>query len=237
MRIYLTILTISFAANLSAQPDATSRPRAREIGLAPGVLPTGELNAITDVPGVKVGQVTIWRGSDVRTGVTTILPHDGNLFQEKVPGAIHLGNAFGKLIGYTQVRELGYIESPIVLTGTLAVWNAANGVVSYLMELPGNENVRSFNPVVGETNDGGLNDIRGRHVKEEHVLESIRSASGGPVQEGVVGAGTGTSAFGWKSGIGTSSRKLPQSLGGYTVGVLVQSNYGGILQMDGLPVG
>ena len=237
MRIYLTILTISFAVNLSAQPDATSRPRARDLGLAPGVLLTGELNAITDVPGVKVGQVTIWRGSDVRTGVTTILPHGGNLFQEKVPGAIHLGNAFGKLVGYTQVRELGYIESPIVLTGTLAVWNAANGVVSYLMGLPGKENVRSFNPVVGETNDGGLNDIRGRHVKEEHVLESIRSASGGPVQEGVVGAGTGTSAFGWKGGIGTSSRKLPQSLGGYTVGVLVQSNYGGILQMDGLPVG
>ena len=237
MLIHLTILTISFAVNLSAQPDATSRPRARDLGLAPGVLLTGELNAITDVPGVKVGQVTIWRGSDVRTGGTTILPHGGNLFQEKVPGAIHLGNAFGKLVGYTQVRELGYIESPIVLTGTLAVWNAANGVVSYLMGLPGNENVRSFNPVVGETNDGGLNDIRGRHVKEEHVLESIRSASGGPVQEGVVGAGTGTSAFGWKGGIGTSSRKLPQSLGGYTVGVLVQSNYGGILQMDGLPVG
>ena len=220
-----------------AQPDATSRPRARDIGIAPGVLPTGELNAITDVAGVLVGQVTIWKGDDVRTGVTTILPHGRNLFQEKVPAAIHLGNAYGKLIGYTQVRELGFIESPIVLTGTLAVWNAANGVLTYLMGLPGNENVNSFNPIVGETNDGTLNDIRGRHVKEEHVLESIRIASGGPVQEGVVGAGTGTSAFGWKGGIGTSSRKLPERLGGYTLGVLVQSNYGGVLQMDGLPVG
>lgn len=220
-----------------AQPDASSRPRARDIGLAPGVLPTGKLNAITDVAGVLVGQVTIWEGDDIRTGVTTILPHDGNLFQEKVPAAIYLGNAHGKLIGYTQVEEKGFIESPIVLTGTLAVWNAANAVLTYLMELPGNETVNSFNPIVGETNDGGLNDIRGRHVHESHVLESIRIASAGEVAEGVVGAGTGTSAFGWKGGIGTSSRKLPQSLGGYTVGALVQSNYGGILQMDGLPVG
>jgi D-aminopeptidase len=225
------------AATVLAQPDASSRPRARDIGIAPGVLPPGELNAITDVAGVLVGQVTIWEGDDVRTGVTTILPHDGNLFQEKVPAAIHLGNAYGKLIGYTQVRELGQIESPIVLTGTLAVWNAANGVLTHLMGLPGNENVDSFNPIVGETNDGSLNDIRGRHVKEAHVLESIGIASSGPVHEGVVGAGTGTSAFGWKGGIGTSSRKLPESLGGYTVGALVQSNYGGVLQMDGLPLG
>lgn len=220
-----------------AQPDASSRPRARDLGIRPGVLEPAPLNAITDVSGVKVGQVTIWKGDDVRTGVTTILPHDGNLFQEKVPGAIYLGNAFGKLVGYTQVKELGFIESPIVLTGTLAVWNAANGIVTYLMALPGNEDVHSFNPVVGETNDGGLNDIRGRHVKEEDVLESIRNARGGPVQEGVVGAGTGTTAFGWKGGIGTSSRRLPESMGGYTVGVLVQSNFGGVLQMDGLPVG
>ena len=220
-----------------AQPDASSRPRARDIGIAPGVLEPGELNAITDVDGVLVGQVTIWKGDDIRTGVTTVLPHGGNVFQEKVPAAIHLGNARGKLVGYTQVREFGFIESPIVLTGTLAVWNAANGVLTYLMELPGNETENSFNPIVGETNDGGLNDIRGRHVKEAHVLESIRVATGGPVQEGVVGAGTGTSAFGWKGGIGTSSRKLPESLGGYTVGALIQSNYGGILQMDGLPIG
>ena len=237
MKIWFLLGMCCITVKVAAQPDASSRPRARDIGLTPGVLSTGELNSITDVPGVKVGQVTIWEGSDVRTGVTTILPHDGNLFQEKVPAAIHLGNAFGKLVGYTQVRELGYIESPIVLTDTLAVWNAANAVVSYLMNLPGNEEIRSFNPVVGETNSGRLNDIRGRHVKESHVLESIRNAIGGPVQEGVVGAGTGTSAFGWKAGIGTSSRRLPESLGGYTLGVLVQSNYGGVLQMDGLPVG
>ena len=237
MRVVIAIVLSCCAATASAQPDASSRPRARDIGIAPGVLPTGELNAISDVAGVLVGQVTIWEGDDVRTGVTTILPHSGNLFQKKVPAAIYLGNAFGKLVGYTQVRELGFIESPIVLTGTLAVWNAANGVLTYLMGLPGNENVNSFNPIVGETNDGTLNDIRGRHVKEEHVLESIRIASGGPVQEGVVGAGTGTSAFGWKGGIGTSSRKLPERLGGYTVGALIQSNYGGVLQMDGLPVG
>ena len=237
MRVVNAIVLSCCAATALAQPDASSRPRARDIGIAPGVLPTGELNAITDVAGVLVGQVTIWEGNDVRTGVTTILPHGGNLFQEKVPAAIHVGNAFGKLVGYTQVRELGFIESPIVLTGTLAVWNAANGVLTYLMGLPGNENVNSFNPIVGETNDGILNDIRGRHVKEVHVLKSILIASGGPVQEGVVGAGTGTSAFGWKGGIGTSSRKLPQSLGGYTVGALIQSNYGGVLQMDGLPLG
>jgi D-aminopeptidase len=237
LRVVIAIVLSCCAATLGAQPDATSRPRARDIGIAPGVLPTGELNAITDVAGVLVGQVTIWKGDDVRTGVTTILPHSGNLFQEKVPAAIYLGNAYGKLVGYTQVRELGFIESPIVLTGTLAVWNAANGVLTYLMGLPGNENVNSFNPIVGETNDGDLNDIRSRHVKEKHVLESIRIASAGPVQEGVVGAGTGTSAFGWKGGIGTSSRKLPERLGGYTVGALIQSNYGGVLQMDGLPLG
>ena len=237
MRITFAFWIALCASTALAQPDNSSRPRARDIGLAPGVLSPGPLNAITDVGGVKVGQVTIWEGDAIRTGVTVILPHDGNIFQEKVPGAIHLGNAFGKLIGYTQVKELGYIESPIVLTGTLAVWNAANGALTYLMGLPGNENVRSFNPVVGETNDGFLNDIRGRHVKEAHVLRAIEAASGGPVAEGVVGAGTGTSAFGWKGGIGTSSRALPDTLGGYTVGVLVQSNYGGVLQMDGIPVG
>jgi D-aminopeptidase len=227
----------SMGTNALAQPDASSRPRARDIGLAPGVLKTGPLNAITDVGGVLVGQVTIWEGDGVRTGVTAILPHGGNLFQEKVPGAIYLGNAFGKLVGYTQVQELGFIETPVVLTNTLSVWEAANAVVTHLLALPGNEEVRSINPVIGETNDGYLNDIRGRHVQERHVLEAIREATGGPVAEGVVGAGTGTVAFGWKGGIGTSSRVLPESLGGYTLGVLVQSNYGGVLSMDGLPVG
>ena len=239
LSIVFAALFVAFTVSgkIEAQPDASFRPRARDIGLVPGVLPTGSLNAITDVPGVKVGQITIWEGDEVRTGVTTILPHNENLFQEKVPAAIHLGNAFGKLIGYTQIRELGFIESPIVLTNTLSVWEAANAIVTYLMTLPGNEDVRSFNPIVGETNDGYLNDIRSRHVKEAHVLESIEKAKDGPVQEGVVGAGTGTSAFGWKGGIGTSSRRLPENLGGYTVGALVQSNYGGVLQMDGLPVG
>lgn len=237
LRLAVAVILVCSAVHAVAQPDASSRPRARDIGLAPGVLTPGELNAITDVDGVLVGQVTIWEGDHIRTGVTTILPHGGNIFQEKVPSAMYLGNAFGKLIGYTQVRELGFLESPIVLTGTLAVWNAANAVVTHLMALPGNEDIDSFNPVVGETNDGDLNDLRGRHVQEAHVLESIRIASGGPVQEGVVGAGTGTTAFGWKGGIGTSSRKLPEHLGGHTVGVLVQSNYGGVLQMDGLPIG
>jgi D-aminopeptidase len=228
---------IAMASPSSAQPDASRRPRARDIGLAPGVLKPGPLNAITDVAGVLVGQVTLWEGDNVRTGVTAILPHGGNLFQEKVPGAIYLGNAFGKLIGYTQVQELGFIETPIVLTSTLSVWEAADAIVTHILGLPGNEEVRSINPVVGETNDGYLNDIRGRHVREQHVLEAIGKARGGPVAEGVVGAGTGTVAFGWKGGIGTSSRVLPDSVGGYTVGVLVQSNYGGVLSMDGLPVG
>ncbi len=206
-------------------------------GSPPGSSRRGPSTPSPTSPACAWVKLRFWEGDNVRTGVTVILPHDGNLFQEKVPGAIYLGNAFGKLIGYSQVQELGNIESPIVLTGTLAVWHAADAVVTYLMALPGNEEVRSFNPVVGETNDGYLNDIRGRHVEERHVLEAIRTAKGGPVQEGVVGAGTGTVAFGWKGGIGTSSRKLPENLGGYTVGVLVQSNYGGVLQMDGLPVG
>ncbi len=231
----------ALAAGLLAAPLALgqgdARPRARDIGLAPGVLDPGPQNAITDVPGVQVGQVTITEGDHIRTGVTAILPHAGNIFQDKVPGAIHIGNAFGKLVGSTQVVELGTIETPIVLTNTLSVWDAARAVVTHVLGLPGNENVGSVNPLVGETNDGYLNDIRGLHVKESHVLEAIRSASSGPVAEGAVGAGTGTSAFGWKGGIGTSSRRLPESLGGYTVGTLVQSNYGGILIMDGIPVG
>ena len=229
------------AACLLAAPLALgqgdSRPRARDIGLSPGVLDPGPLNAITDVPGVLVGQVTLMEGDHIRTGVTAILPHAGNVFQEKVPGAVHIGNAFGKLAGSTQVVELGTIETPVVLTNTLSVWDAARAVVTYTLGLPGNEDVRSVNPLVGETNDGFLNDIRGLHVEERHVLEAIRTASAGPVAEGAVGAGTGTSAFGWKGGIGTSSRRLPGSLGGYTVGAMVQSNYGGVLVMDGLPVG
>jgi len=215
----------------------SGRPRARDIGVMPGVLQTGPLNAITDVQGVRVGHVTLVEGDSVRTGVTAILPHGGNLFQDKVPAAIHIGNAFGKLVGSTQVEELGFIETPIVLTNTLSVWEAANAVLTYTLALSGNEDVRSVNPVVGETNDGYLNDIRGRHVKEEHVLAAIRGAEAGPVPEGSVGAGAGTICFGFKGGIGTSSRRLPDSLGGYTVGVLVQSNFGGVLQMDGLPVG
>ena len=231
----------ALAACLLAAPPALgqgdARPRARDIGLSPGVLDPGPENAITDVPGVLVGHVTLTEGDHIRTGVTAIVPHDGNIFQEKVPGAVHIGNAFGKLAGSTQVVELGTIETPIVLTNTLSVWDAARAVVTYVLGQPGNEDVRSVNPLVGETNDGFLNNIRGLHVKESHVLEAIRTASAGPVAEGAVGAGTGTSAFGWKGGIGTSSRRLPQGLGGYTVGALIQSNYGGVLVMDGIPVG
>ena len=235
-RIAACLAVALLAAPLAPGQD-DSRPRARDIGLSPGVLDPGPHNAITDVPGVLVGQVTLMEGDHIRTGVTAILPHAGNIFQEKVPGAVHIGNAFGKLAGSTQVVELGTIETPVVLTNTLSVWDAARAVVTYTLGLPGNENVRSVNPLVGETNDGFLNNIRGLHVKESHVLEAIRTASPGPVAEGAVGAGTGTSAFGWKGGIGTSSRRLPESLGGYTVGALIQSNYGGVLVMDGIPVG
>ena len=231
------VLAICLLAAPLALGQGDSRPRARDIGLSPGVLDPGPHNAITDVPGVLVGQVTLMEGDHIRTGVTAILPHAGNVFQEKVPGAVHIGNAFGKLAGSTQVVELGTVETPVVLTNTLSVWDAARAVVTYTLGLPGNENVRSVNPLVGETNDGFLNNIRGLHVKESHVLEAIRTASAGPVAEGAVGAGTGTSAFGWKGGIGTSSRRLPESLGGYTVGALIQSNYGGVLVMDGIPVG
>ena len=212
------------------------RPRAREIGIAPGAGAPGALNAITDVPGVRVGQTTVVSGDTVRTGVTAILPHEGNLFREKVPGAVFVGNAFGKLAGSTQVRELGTIETPIVLTNTLAVGTAVDAVVRWTLEQPGNAAVRSVNALVGETNDGGLNDIRGLHVTREHVVSAITGARNGPVEEGAVGAGTGTIAFGWKGGIGSSSRVVRQ--GGtegsaWTVGVLVQSNYGGRLTIDG----
>jgi D-aminopeptidase len=216
---------------------AEVRPRARDLGLAPGVFPPGALNAITDVDGVAVGHVTLVEGERVRTGVTAVVPHAGNVFQEKVAGAVFVGNAFGKLAGSTQVEELGTIETPIVLTNTLSVGTALDAVVEDTLARPGNEQVRSVNAVVGETNDGALNDIRGRHVRREHVLEAIRGARTGPVEEGSVGAGTGTRAFGWKAGIGTASRLLPARYGGYALGVLVQSNFGGVLTMDGVPVG
>ncbi|WP_299703618.1 P1 family peptidase [uncultured Pontibacter sp.] len=217
--------------------EGQERKRARDYGIRIGVLPTGTHNAITDVKGVRVGHSTLISGKEVRTGVTAILPHEGNLFQNKVPAAVYVGNGFGKLAGSTQVRELGNLESPIILTNTLGVATAMNAVVGYTLQLPGNEQVQSVNALVGETNDGYLNDIRGRHVTEEHVLEAIRQAQPGAVAEGNVGAGTGTVCFGYKGGIGTASRKLPASLGGYTVGVLVQSNFGGVLQIDGVPVG
>ncbi|MEW6131376.1 MAG: P1 family peptidase [Acidobacteriota bacterium] len=213
------------------------RSRARDLGLRIGVLPTGTLNAITDVAGVRVGHTTLIRGDNLRTGVTAILPHGGNLFREKVPGAVFIGNAFGKLAGSTQVNELGEIETPILLTSTLNVPRVADAVIDYMLALDGNTDVQSINPLVGETNDGGLNDIRSRPVTKEDVLNAINNAKAGEVEEGAVGAGTGTIAFGFKGGIGTSSRKLSASLGGFTVGVLVQSNFGGILTINGAPVG
>lgn len=211
--------------------------RLRELGVKIGILPTGKLNAITDVMGVKVGQTTLNAGDSIRTGATVILPHDGNVFQQKIPAAIELGNGFGKLAGYSQVAELGNIETPIVLTNTLNVSTAAAALVDWTLTQKGNENVRSVNPIVGETNDSYLNDIRGRHVKQSDVIKALQTASSGSVEEGAVGAGTGTVCFGWKGGIGTSSRKLPAVLGGYTVGVLVQTNFGGVLEVAGAPVG
>jgi len=230
----IALLLVS-AAPQDQTPNA--RPRASDLGLKVGVLPTGPLDAITDVAGVEVGHTTIIRGDDIRTGVTATLPHSGNLFREKVPGAVFVGNAFGKLVGSTQVEELGEIETPILLTSTLSVPRVADSLISYMLGLPGNEDVQSINPLVGETNDGYLNDIRGRHITPEDVFAAIKSAKGGPVEEGSVGAGTGTVAFGFKGGIGTSSRRLPPKLGGYTVGVLVQTNFGGVLTIAGAPVG
>jgi D-aminopeptidase len=233
---WTTLAAILFMAIPIQQPD---RPRARDLGIAPGALTPGPLNAITDVDGVRAGHVTIVEGDTVRTGVTAILPHGGNLFQDKVAGAVFVGNAFGKLAGSTQVQELGTIETPIVLTNTLSVGTAVDAVVRWTTAQAGNENVRSVNAVVGETNDGGLNDIRGHHVTRDHVIRAIATATSGAVEEGAVGAGTGTIAFGWKGGIGTSSRLVPQGTGSnanWTVGVLVQSNYGGKLVIDGVPV-
>jgi D-aminopeptidase len=234
-QVFVPALLICLGTSTAMQAQPTKRPR--EYGINFGVLPTGAHNAITDVPGVRVGQVTLKEGDNVRTGVTAILPHTGNLFQQKLPAAIYIGNGFGKLMGYSQVEELGTLESPIVLTNTLSVATAADAVVDYTLTQSGNEQVRSVNPVIGETNDGFLNDIRGRHVKKQHVLEAITQAKAGPVVEGNVGAGTGTVCFGYKGGIGTSSRKLPASLDGYTVGVLVQTNFGGVLQIAGVPIG
>jgi len=213
---------------------AQTRPRARDVGIAPGVFPPGPLNAITDVADVRVGHTTIVEGDSVRTGVTAIVPHGGNVFQEKVAGAVFVGNAFGKLAGSTQVAELGTIETPIVLTNTLSVGVAVDALVRYTLSQRGNEQVRSVNAVVGETNDGGLNDIRGLHVTTKHVLDAIANARTGPVAEGAVGAGTGTICYGWKGGIGTSSRKLDRT--GYTVGVLAQTNFGGNLTIAGVPI-
>ncbi|OGU25821.1 MAG: aminopeptidase [Ignavibacteria bacterium GWA2_54_16] len=230
------LLVLMFATQ-SLLPQSTERPRLRELGVEIGIFQTGKHNAITDVPGVLVGHRTVIEGDNIRTGVTAILPHEGNLFREKIPAALYVGNGFGKLVGATQLEELGQIETPILLTNTLSVWDAARGAVDFMLALPGNENVRSINPIVGETNDGGLNDIRGRAVTSQHAIEAIRQAATGPVAEGCVGAGTGTVCFGWKGGIGTSSRVLPTSLGGYTVGVLVQTNFGGILDIAGVPVG
>ncbi len=221
----------------SMAQDAGLKPSVRDWGRAPGVLPTGPLNAITDVEGVRVGQVTLNHGAGVRTGVTAIIPHGGDVFRDRVPAALKVANGYGKLAGATQIRELGELETPIVLTNTLSVAAAMEGIIRWTLDQPGHEDIRSVNAVVGETNDGGLNDIRGLHVTPAHVIEAITTARTGPVAEGAVGAGTGTIAFGFKGGIGTSSRRLPQSLGGHTVGVLVQSNYGGLLTIDGVPVG
>jgi len=224
---------------LGAMPLAAQepRPRARDLGLAPGVFPPGPLNAITDVAGVRVGHVTLIEGDSVRTGVTAIVPHAGNIFQSKPTAGVFVGNAFGKLAGSTQVQELGTLETPVILTNTLSVPAGMEGAIRWTLAQPGNESVLSVNALVGETNDGALNDVRGLHVRPDHVIAAIKAAAAGPVAEGSVGAGTGTSCYGWKGGIGTASRKLPAKLGGYTVGVLVQSNFGGVLTMDGVPVG
>lgn len=232
-----TFLALSTAAALAQPLKKEDRPRARDLGIKPGAFDPGTWNAITDVAGVRVGQLTLVQGTSVRTGVTVVVPHPGNLFLDKVAGAVFVGNAFGKLAGSTQVNELGDIETPIVLTNTLSVGAAMEAVVSWTLSQRGNERVRSVNALIGETNDGGLNDIRGMHIRSGHVIEALQDARTGPVEEGTVGAGTGTECFGWKGGIGTSSRKLPARFGGYVLGVLVQSNFGGTLTMGGAPVG
>lgn len=235
MKLAATCIAFAvFSIQLAAQEP---RVRARALGVAPGIFRTGEHNAITDVAGVRVGHATLVAGDSVNTGVTAILPHSGNLFFDRVPAAVHVGNAYGKLLGSTQVKELGELETPILLTCTLCIWRAADAMVTELLAMPGMERVGSINPVVGETNDGGLNAIRSRPVTPDMVRAAPRSAASGPVAEGSIGAGAGTVAFEWKGGIGTSSRRLPAPLGGWMVGVLVQSNFGGVLQVLGVPVG
>jgi D-aminopeptidase len=232
------LLSLVLTAVITSTPLAQQRPRARDLGVTPGLLQPGPGNAITDVPGVRVGQATVRGGDSVRTGVTAILPHGGNLFRDRVPAAIHVGNGFGKLIGMTQVSELGELETPILLTCTLCVWKAADAMVDYLLSRQGMAEVRSINPVVGETNDGyALNAIRRRPIEERHVRTALEGAADGPVDEGSVGAGTGTVAFGWKGGIGTSSRLVKAADSSWTLGVLVQSNFGGDLHILGVPVG
>jgi D-aminopeptidase len=233
---FLAIIFLMVCAFCALGNDE-KKPRAREVGLITGILPPGKYNAITDVPEVLVGQVTLIRGDDIRTGVTVILPHKGNIYQEKVPAAVYVGNGYGKLTGSTQIEELGEMETPILLTNTLNVPKVADAVIDYILSLPRNESVFSINPVVGETNDGWLNNIKKRAVSKEDVLDAIRNARSGPVEEGAVGAGTGTTCYGFKGGIGTASRVLPRSAGGYTVGVLVQTNFGGVLTINGAPVG
>lgn len=228
---------VLFLLSASVISFSQEKNKLRRHGIHIGVMTPGPFNSITDVQGVRVGHTTLIKGDSIRTGVTTIIPHEGNIFQQKVPAAIYVGNGFGKLAGSTQVNELGNIETPIVLTNTLNVPVAMDAIIEYTIKLPGNENIQSVNAVVGETNDGFLNDIRGRHVKKEDILQALNNATGGSIEEGVVGAGTGTVCFGYKGGIGTASRKLPEKLGGYTIGVLVQTNFGGVLQIDGVPVG
>lgn len=232
-----SLLALAIITILTSSQAQEKRGRIRDFGIQIGILPTGQHNAITDVAGVSVGHKTLIQGSDIRTGVTAIIPHQGNIFQEKVPAAVFVGNGFGKMMGISQIEELGNIETPILLTSTLNAPKVADGLIDYMLNLPGNEKVRSVNSVVGETNDGGLNDIRGRHVQAKDVQEALASAQSGPVQEGNIGAGTGTECLGYKGGIGTASRKLPESRGGYTVGVLVQTNFGGVLEINGAPVG
>ncbi len=233
------LLSVAFLSSVTIvlHCQEQQRPRVRDIGLKVGILETGAHNAITDVPGVRVGHVTLASGDKIRTGVTAIIPHGGNIFRSKMPAAIVVGNGFGKLVGFTQVEELGELETPIVLTNTLSVWTAADAIVEFVLNVPGNESVHSINPVVGETNDGTLNDIRGRHVTRDAVLQALERDEGGAVEEGSVGAGTGTICFGWKGGVGTSSRILTTQMSTYTIGVLVQTNFRGTLQIDGVPIG
>ena len=237
MRLFIAFALGAGGSVAVLAQEPVARPRARDIGVAPGVFKPGPHNAITDVAGVRVGQVTIVEGDSVRTGVTAILPHDLNPYFERVPAALYVGNGFGKLLGVTQLTELGELETPVLLTCTLCVWRAADAMVEWMLARDGMQGVQSINPVVGETNDGSLNAIRSRPIRPDHVRQALESASSGAVNEGAVGAGAGTVAFGFKGGIGTSSRGLPASLGGYTIGVLVQSNFGGVLQIMGAPVG